>query len=540
MDTPELARRLAPGAVALAIWGGGLLGTVRDAIAAEPPPLRDVTPVEPSAIREALDKGDVARALELVRRELSAPPAARDVGALRLLESRLLARQGEADSAAIVGASVLTDSTWGEHALDDLHARALERGEFARAESLVAFAPTTATSNGSRLRAEANFVRGRFEAADSSLAAFAEPWDASTILLAGNVALARGKTPEANASFDRLLASPDVPPRLRAFAHSGKAQIARREVAQATRVLENERALREGPFAAASFDAGLALRELGRGEEARLRFLESMRGSPPVATSARLAIADLDRKAGKIDESRESLAAAMTGEVGDVFAMTRLGESLVIGGRRDDAESLHRAARAALPEIDERLLDGDLPYLETPVDSAELPIEDPRRLALAVVAHLAGNEPVALGWADGATEQTPSLLLVHALSLERVGRTTEARVELERLADAGFGSWLVEEHRLRLTPPDERATFESIAGPLLASLPRDPRLRVRVARLRERGGDLEGAIALLREARSVGWLTNEEKRKLRDEIEDLEDLDPASIALPEKSSAASP
>ena len=35
---------------------------------------------------------------------------------------------------------------------------------------------------------------------------------------------------------------------------------------------------------------------------------------------------------------------------------------------------------------------------------------------------------------------------------------------------------------------------------------------------------MEGAIAALREARDAGWLTVSEKRRLRDRLEDLEDL----------------
>jgi hypothetical protein len=47
---------------------------------------------------------------------------------------------------------------------------------------------------------------------------------------------------------------------------------------------------------------------------------------------------------------------------------------------------------------------------------------------------------------------------------------------------------------------------------------------MRLSRLREDAQDLEGAIALLREARNAGWLTVAEKRKLRDRLDDLEDL----------------
>jgi hypothetical protein len=242
--------------------------------------------------------------------------------------------------------------------------------------------------------------------------------------------------------------------------------------------------------------------------------------------------------------------------------MARLGELLARDGREEDGLELIRAAHEALPElvsiesrfaglrrlgadvpdsprenperpgldpavrnVEERLFDGELWVGPLFVEPDSCAPSDHRRFLRALLHHLGGDWPAAIAWSEGAEPETPGLLVVRALSLERVERTSEALAALEMLAEAGRSSWLADEHRSRLLARSDPAAAADLQKRLLESHPRDPRLGVRVAKMREKAGDLEGAIEALREARRSGWLTELERVRIRSMIEDLEDLE---------------
>jgi predicted Zn-dependent protease len=309
-------------------------------------------------------------------------------------------------------------------------------------------------------------------------------------------------------------------------------------------------------FPWATLDAGWALVTLGRDEEARVRLLGAVRDGPPAEFPARLTLARIQERAGERDPAKETLAAGIAGEVGDPIAMTRLGEMLAREGREEDGVELLRAAHEAFPElesirsrlerlqgagetaeaasgarldptirdVEERLLNGELSVFALVVEPDSCSPGDSRRFLRALQHHLGGDWPAAIAWTEGAGPETPGLLVVRALSLERVDRASEAMAALETLSEAGRSSWLVDEHRARLLAHTDPQAAADLEKRLLETHPRDPRLHIRIAKLRERAGDSKGAVEALREARRSGWLTELERVQLRAAIEDLEDL----------------
>jgi tetratricopeptide (TPR) repeat protein len=507
----------------------------------------------PEAIREALARGDGTRALDLVRRELAAHPDSPDRAVLLVLEGRILAAHGDREEARAALAQVVPDSVWGAVALEQLHALALSRGEFTRAESLrtsedAARRPALAA----RLTGTAAWTRGEIARASEQIAHL-DLNESVSVLLAANVRGAQGHLDEADSLFDRVLADSSSAV-LGALAHFGKGQSARRRDAHAIRVVEDDRAIASSPMPWAALDAGWALVKLARDDEARVRLVQSAREGAPVAFLAHLTLAGIQERAGERDLAKESLASAIEGGLGDPLAMARLGDLLARDGRKEDGIQLVRAAHEALPElaaiqlrlaslgvgtvdsasaaldpalraVEAELLSGEVSVASLLVEPDSCAATDHRRLLRAIMHHLGGDWPAAIAWTEGAEPETPGLLVVRALSLEHVERTSEALAALEMLAEAGRSSWLADEHRARMlarTDPDAAA---ELWKRMLEAHGGDPRLRVRIAKLQEKAGDLEGAIEVLRETRKSGWLTESERVRLRAVIEDLEDLE---------------
>jgi tetratricopeptide (TPR) repeat protein len=544
------ARRHALLGFVLLLVGAGL-GAAR-AAPPVPPPVESPPPV-PDAIRAAVGRGDVARALELIRAEIAAHPDSREAVPLRVLEGRLLAEHGDREGARAALHAVVADSAWGGLALEELHALAIARGEFTRAESLrtgpdAARRPALAA----RLAASAAWTRGELRRAEREIAN-ADANDIPAILLRGNLAVLRGRTDEADKHFDRVI-SGSKEGRVRALAHFGKAQCARLRVSPAVRVLEDDRAFSEFPLAWALLDAGHALSELGRDEEAGSRYSRAIETGPPSDVLARLALARLKENSGARDEAKNLLAESITGGIGSPLGMARLGALLVREGREEDGLALLRAAHEALPELGEigtmldrvelrgiggtsdstrdelvrgvevRMLDGRLALLDLLVEPDSVSLEHPKRFLRAMEHLLAGHAPAAIAWTEGAGPETPGLLLVRAMSFEEVDRSSEALAALEILAEAGRATWLAEEHRAKLLAATDSVGAAQVARRLLASHTNDPRLCARIAKMREKWGDLDGAIEALRKVRTAGWLTESEHVRLRNRLDDLEDL----------------
>ncbi len=554
-------------ALGLAFFAAGLLGTGGPAYAqGEGTLLPEAAVPAPEAIRAALASGDAVRALDLVRREIAAHPGSPDLAVLRLLEGRILAGQGDRDGARAALAQALADSTWGAAALEQLHVIALARGEFTRAESLRTGADAKAhPALAARLAATAAWTRGEIGKAEQALGS-ADPLDRFSQLLSANVHIARGRLDEADVLFDRVIADSTDDVRLAALAHFGKGQSSRSRNAHAVRVLEDDAALARAELPWANLDAGWALVTLGRDDEARTRLMKAGRDVKSVQLPAKLSLARVQERAGERELAKETLAEGIRGGLGDPLAMAQLGELLARDGRAEDGRELLRAAYEALSElsiirwrlasaggaspgqtdalndpavraVEARLGEGELTILPLFVEPDSCSVSDPRRFLRAYEHGLGEDWPAAIAWSEGASPETPGLLLVRAVALENVDRTSEALAALETLDEAGRSNWLADEHRARLLARADSAASSEVTRRLLESHPRDPRLRARIAKMRERSGDLEGAIEALRGARNAGWLTETERRRLRSTIEDLEDLQESS---PKESSSSAP
>jgi tetratricopeptide (TPR) repeat protein len=510
-----------------------------------------------------LIKGDFAAALDLIRKEIGKNPVSPDLGALRLLEARILRAQGDRAGSESSYRAATEDPVWAEPAVEELHEMMIERGEFDRSEELLTWAvgrvlePTIGL-----LRGRSLFTQGRFHAAFAAIDSTrgptsSEELDAERRLLEANTRLVLGHVDPADSLFDGLLSeSKDL--RIKALAHYGKAQVARQRGARAIRVLEDERALTEWNAPWALLDAAIALRELGRTQESEQKLEALVRSAPYLDVPAELLMSNLSDEAGKSEDAKEILAGLLRGNLSDPLAMANLGDINLRERRSEEGLFLLRSAAEAVPDfapfrqrlmrawIDrgqkpdpgfepilwdvnlvsagEDLIEGNLPYFGVIADRDSMPPADPRRLVMALTFAVSGNAGTVIGWTEGATAATPGLSLVRAFALHQVGRKDEALLVLEDLARDGKESWLSEELRLKLLYPDRRDQAEEIAKKILDARPRDARFRMRLSRLREDAQDLEGAIVLLREARNAGWLTVAEKRKLRDRLDDLEDL----------------
>ena len=545
-------------AALLALAVGGALLAPATATSAETPELSDVSPIAPDAVRQALIKGDFGVALDLVRKEIGNHPASPDLGALRLLEARILRAQGDRDGSDSSYRAATVDPVWAEQALEELHEMNMERGDFDRAEELLSWAQgRVPEATIGLLRAQSLFTQGRFHAALSAIEDSAQTFDPDRQLLEANTRLVLGQIDASESLYDELIReSKDL--RVKALAHYGKAQVARGRGARAIRVLENERALLEWNAPWALLDAAIALRELERVRESREKLEALLRTAPYLDVPAKLLWSRLADDAGKSSEAKEELTGLMRGDLSDALAMASLGEIDLRERRTEEGIFLIRSAAEAVPDfapfrqrltraaIDrgekpdpafaplpwdmnvfaagEGLIEGIPPYFEVVADRDSLPPDDPRRLLMALTHSVSGNPSAVIAWTEGASPAAPGLSLARAFALQRIGKKEEAILILEELVKAEKESWLSEELRLRLLYPDRRDQAEEIAKLILLNRPRDARFRMRLSRLREDAEDLEGAIAALREARDAGWLTVSEKRRLRDRLEDLEDL----------------
>lgn len=535
----------------------------RIAAAAETPELKDVSPLAPDAVRETLIKGDFAAALDLVRREISKQPSSPDLGALRILEARILKAQGDRNGSESAYRAATEDSVWSEPALEELHEMMIDRGEFDRAEEVTKWAEGRASQSAiGFLRARSLFTQGRFHAALAALESSSQPsateaFGAERELLEANTRLVMGQIEPAEALYDELLRDrKDL--RVKALAHYGKAQVARRRGARAIRVLEDERALIEWNAPWALLDAAIALRELERMQESKEKLVALLRIAPYLDVPGKLLLSRLADESGKSSEAKDGLAELLRGDLSDALAMANLGDIDLRERRTEEGVFLLRSAAEAIPDfapfrqrlmrawIDrgqtpdpafepilwdvnvfsagEDLVEGDLPYFTIVADRDSVSLNDPRCLLMALAHYVSGNPGAVIAWTEGTTPALSGLSLARAFALQKVGKNEEAVLVLEEMARAGKESWLSEELRMKLLYPDRRDQAEEIAKKILERRPRDARFRMRLSRLREDADDLEGAIAALREARNAGWLTIAEKRRLRDRIEDLEDL----------------
>ena len=529
----------------------------------ETPETQDISPLAPDAVRGALIKGDFSAGLDLVRREISKQPPSPDLGALRLLEARILKAQGDRVGSESAYRAATEDSVWAEPAVEELHEMMLDRGDFDRADELLVWAQERASPAAiGFLRARSLSMAGRFHAAlaaleSSRLENTTSPFDSERQLLEANTRLVLGQIDQADVLFDELLRE-SKDPRLKALAHYGKAQVARRRGARAIRVIEDERALMEWNAPWALLDGAIALRELERTQESKEKLVALVRTAPYLDIPAKLLMAQLADEAGNSSEAKEELAGLLRGELADALAMVNLGDIDLRERRTEEGVFLLRSAAEAIPDFapfrqrlmrawvdrgqtpdpgfepiswdvnvfsaGEDLIEGDLPYFTIVADRDSMPPADPRRLLMALTHAISGNPGAVIAWTEGASPASPGLSLARAFAFQKVGKNAEAIEIVEDMAEAGKGSWLSEELHMRLIYSERREEAEEIAKKLLEGRTRDARFRMRLSHLREDAGDLEGAIAALREARNAGWLTLTEKRKLRDRIEDLEDL----------------
>jgi tetratricopeptide (TPR) repeat protein len=521
----------------------------------------DVSPVAPESVRVAVERGDLGHALKLVRHQLTFELPEEDAAALRLLEARLLIAQDEFFSGRLSYRRLLADPFVGETARAELHALYVGRGEFAAAEALTDVEGTEPRDPAAnlRMRAYAAITRGNYAEALRLASSPLLVEDSAAGVMRGNAQLVIGDLRAAEYAFLGVLER-DPEREFRQAAHFGLAQVARRRGARAVRALEDERAVRFGPAAWAELDWGLALRALGRRDEAREKLEAVVRSAPGLAGTARLALARLDEEQGHVDDALEHLVSGLAGSFGDFIALTRLGDLLSQEGRQEPAVEAYREALAIFPAFPrarealgrlltaqgrweeaslaengertwelpgwtwDRLLDGDLPFYEIAADRDSIPPEDARRLVIALVHLRAASAPAALGWTEDVGLEHPELLEVRAEALEQVGRTEDARTLLEDLLRAQVASETAKERLARLVYEDDPDRATVLWGELVAASATPARLRMRVAIVLEEAGELAPALAEARAAREGGWLSTGEKRRLRILIEDLEDM----------------
>ncbi|MFN8179310.1 MAG: tetratricopeptide repeat protein [bacterium] len=522
----------------------------------------DVTPLAPRQFREMVGAGDLSGALERVRKEIArGGHDPKELGSLHLLEARLLDRLGRGAEAVPVYRDLLADSTVHGTARMELHDLYVGRGQFRLADRLTdpedsAGTPLSA-ADAARLRAYSWSVQGRFAAAESLAAGPAKAGDARAAVLRANALLALGKKDDATAIFVDVLRT-DAPRDALQIAHYGLGQIARLAGARAVRALEDEKAIHLGPMPAAELDYGLALRALGRRDDARTRLGGVVTDYPSLAPTARLVLARLDEEDGKSEPAVDALAAATGGGFGDFLALTRLGDALHARGDENPAIEAYQHALEIFPEFPparerltaaltaqgrwqevpaatdsaayalqgwvwERLLDGDLPYQELVAERDSIPIADPRRLVLALVELRAGFPAGAVAWSEGVAADHPLLAEVRAEALEHVGRTDEA-VDLWSAVLQGHESALAREGIARVAARAKKKD-DAVAAwqELFKRHPTEPRAERRLAREFEAAGWTKEAKEAYERALSAGWLTPDERRAAREAAEDLTD-----------------
>ncbi|MCA9751194.1 MAG: tetratricopeptide repeat protein [Gemmatimonadetes bacterium] len=538
--------------------------TADSAVGLIPGHQRSSVPVPDSAaIRNAIGRGDLDQALELIREEIAGKPGPPREPRLRLIEARVLDRRGDSWDAAQVYRRLLDDPELGEKARQELLEVYVRRGQFSAADRLVDSAqdvdapPIDATV---RSRAYVRSFEGRYAEAARLTEPLASAGDEEAAMIRANALLALGDREGAEALYLRAL-DESKSPSVRQVAHFGLGQVARLQGGRAVRALQDENAAEIGDAPWAELDWGLALRSLGRREEARSRLLTVADTSPFFATSARLSLSRLEEEEGNVSDALDHLAQAIEGSFGDFLALTRQGDLLVQEGEEDAGVESFRAALAIFPEFPpareklnrllaqrgrweealetnasstdpwampgwtwDRALEGDLPYFPVSGDRDSMPASDPRRVVLALVHLRAGNTGAALGWSEGATGNEPALLAIRAEALELCGRKEDAELVWQSILDAGSDSPIVREHLARLAfDRDPELAGERFAK-LFELYPYDVRARARMARLFADAERYEEALAAYDAIGDGGWLTPHERRRIRVERQDLEDL----------------
>jgi tetratricopeptide (TPR) repeat protein len=521
----------------------------------------ETTPWEPRQLREVVATGDLSGALERVRKDLARPGRdATETAALKLLEARLLDRLGRGEEAVQAYRGLLEDSTVAPAAGLELHDLLVERGQFRLADRLTDPADSSearlSPSDAARSRAYSLSAQGRFCEALAVAESAGAAGDLRTAALRANILVALGRRDEATNAYLTLLQH-EAPRDVQQVAHFGLGQIARLGGARALRALEDEKATRLGPMPAAELDEGLALRALGRHEEARTRLASIAKDYPALAPTARLAIARLDEEDARTDATLDGLAAAVVGSFGDFLPLTRLAD--VLHGRGDEEaaiESYQQALEifpafppaqerlksaltaqgrweevAGTPQADlglaesvwDRLLDGDLPYHELVAERDSIPLADARRLVLALVQIRAGFPAGAIAWTEGATAAHPLLAGLRAEALARVGRDEEA---------AGLWKAILETHEsvlaregLALVAARAKNRDDAVAAweELTRRHPGQARVQRRLAAAFEAAGWAKEAKEAFERALATGWLTPDERRAAREAAEDLAD-----------------
>ncbi len=511
----------------------------------------DLDEAAPEEIRELIERGQDKAALERLRKLIVRRPDPGAAAPLRLLEARLLERLGQDWDAAQVYRDVLERPEVDAAARTELHALYVRRGQFRAADRLAAAADTTVPDERlARMNAFSASTQGRFGDAVRALEGVG---GAAAAVLRGNALLALGRRDEARDAFLAALADTASREVLQA-AHFGLGQVARLAGARAVRALEDGKAERLGPMPAAELDAGLALRALGRTDEARETLARVAEAWPVLAPTARLSLARLDENAGHTEAALEQLAAAVTGQFGDILPLTRLGELLERRGNEEAAVESYRAALAIAPDfpparerlarllmaqgrwdevrepagedplevIHERLLDGDLPYHDLVAERDSVPPDDPRRDVLALVQLRAGFPAAALAWTEGATAEAGDAAALRAEALRVVGRTEEAAALWNELALAdritareGLVGIAVEK--------GEKTDAVRLRDEISRRHPAEPRVLARIGEIFDRAGWKEAARESWERALGAGYLTPDERRRVRERLADVED-----------------
>jgi len=512
-------------------------------------------------IRAAIEEDDLPLALERIRTELAGSPPESRRSRLRMLEARVLDRMGESWEATRVYRRILADPELGDRARRELHYLYVRRGQFRAADRLTEAAAGESMSDRERLmRAYARSVEGRYTAAARLAQPLAARGHGAASVIRANALLALGDRDAAERIYLRVLEE-QKDASVRQAAHFGLGQVARLRGGRAVRALQDEKAVQLGPAPWAEMDWGLALRALGRREEARERLEGVARSAPEFAPTARLVLARLKEEEGRVDEALEQLAASLDGSLGDFLAFARAGELLIQEGEEDQGIEAYRMAIELFPDFPpardkltralaqrgrweeamqgtdnpddpwslpgwtwERLLDGDLPFYPVSGDRDSFAVDDPRRAVMAFVYFRSGNAGSALGWSVGAGPRTPVLAAIRAEALEAVDRKDEAEQLWQAVLDSGAETPVGREHLARLAFKRDPDLAIRRWEALFEAYPRRVRARIRMARTLADANLYPEALEAYRAVEENAWLTPKERKRLRVERQDVEDV----------------
>jgi tetratricopeptide (TPR) repeat protein len=512
-------------------------------------------------IRAAIEAGELEKALDRIRTELAGSPSRPREERLRLLEARVLDHLGESWEATRIYRRVLGSPAVGRLARRELHDLYIRRGQFRAADRLTApGGEGTLTDEDRHLRAFSRSVQGRYAEAARLVAPLAARGDAVARVLRANALLALGDRDGAESLFLTVVEEGASAP-VRQAAHFGLGQVARLRGGRAVRALQDESAVALGPAPWAELDLGLALRALGRREEASKRLQQVASDHPYLEPTARLGLSRLHEEVGDFDAALDELAASLDGSLGDFLGFARAGELLIQEGREEQGVEAYRVALEIFPDFPparekltralaqrgrweeamqgtsnpddpwnlpgwtwERLLDGDLPFFAISADRDSIPVGDPRRAVLALVQLRAGNTGGALGWSEGADADHPVLAAIRAEALELVDRKEEAEQLWVAILDSGAETPVGREHLALLAfdrdPDLAIARWEA----LFEEYPRRVRARIRMARILTRAKLYDEALEAYRAVQESAWLTPGERDRLRVERQDVEDI----------------